>query len=44
VVLNRFDPGDDLHERNRAWLAGRDGFDVVVDPDDLVAPIVGWPA
>jgi dethiobiotin synthetase len=44
VVMNRFDPGDDLHERNRAWLAGRDGFDVVVDPDDLVAPIVGWPA
>jgi len=44
VVLNRFDPGDDLHERNRAWLAGRDGFDVVVDPDDLLAPIVGWPA
>ncbi len=43
VVLNRFDPGDDLHARNRAWLAGRDGIDVVVDPDDLVAPIVGWP-
>jgi len=23
-------------------LAERDGFDVVTDPSDLVAPIVGW--
>ncbi len=44
VVLNRFDPGDELHLRNRDWLAGRDGYDVVTDPDDLVAPIVGWPS
>jgi dethiobiotin synthetase len=44
VVLNRFDPDDDLHLRNHEWLAGRDGHDVVIDPDDLVAPIVGWPA
>lgn len=29
VVLNRFDPGDDLHVRNRDWLAGRDRFHVV---------------
>jgi dethiobiotin synthetase len=43
VVLNRFDPGDDLHVRNADWLAGRDGYDLVVDPADLVAPIVGWP-
>ncbi len=43
VVLNRFDPADDLHQRNRDWLAGRDGLDLVVDADDLVAPIVGWP-
>jgi dethiobiotin synthetase len=44
VVLNRFDPDDDLHLRNHEWLAGRDGFTVVTDPDDLVAPIVGWPS
>ncbi len=43
VVLNRFDPDDDLHLRNADWLAGRDGYDIVVDPADLVAPIVGWP-
>ena len=43
VILNRFDPIDDLHARNADWLAGRDGYDVVVDPADLVAPIVGWP-
>jgi dethiobiotin synthetase len=43
VVLNRFDPDDDLHLRNHEWLARRDGYDVVTDPDELVAPIVGWP-
>ena len=44
MVLNRFDPADDLHVRNHEWLAQRDGFTVVTDPDDLVAPIVGWPS
>ena len=44
VVLNRFDPDDDLHLRNRDWLRDRDGYAVVTDPDDLVAPIVGWPS
>jgi dethiobiotin synthase len=43
VVLNRFDATDDLHRRNHAWLVERDGQDVVFDPADLVAPIVGWP-
>ena len=43
VVLNRFDPADDLHVRNLEWLAGVDGFDVVTDAEDLVSPIVGWP-
>jgi dethiobiotin synthase len=43
VVLNRFDPADDLHARNLAWLAERDGVAALTDPDDLVAPIVGWP-
>ena len=32
VVLNRFDAGDDLHVRNRDWLASRDGVDVVGTP------------
>jgi dethiobiotin synthetase len=35
VVLNRFDPGDDLHARNRAWLADRHHLDVVTTPQDL---------
>jgi dethiobiotin synthetase len=43
VVLNRFDPGDDLHVRNLEWLGGVDGYDVVTDAEDLVSPIVGWP-
>lgn len=43
VVLNRYDPVVDLHRRNLRWLVERDGFDVVTDPADLVAPIVGWP-
>jgi dethiobiotin synthetase len=29
VVLNRFDPGSDLHRRNRDWLRHRDGACVV---------------
>ena len=43
VVLNRFDPGEDLHVRNLEWLAGVDGHDVVTGAEDLVSPIVGWP-
>jgi dethiobiotin synthetase len=43
VVLNRYDPGDDLHRRNAAWLVERDGYAVVTEPSELVAPIVGWP-
>ena len=31
VVLNRYDDGDDLHRRNRAWLADRWGFTVTTD-------------
>ena len=44
VVLNRFDPADDLHVRNLEWLGGVDGYDVATDADDLVSPIVGWPS
>ena len=35
VVLNYFDPSDDLHRRNRLWLEA-DGFDVAVDVSSLV--------
>jgi dethiobiotin synthetase len=35
VVLNRFDDADDLHRRNRDWLAGR-GVDVATSTTELV--------
>lgn len=35
VVLNHFDPAADLHQRNRAWLAERDGLEVLVSPLEL---------
>ncbi|MCU4186704.1 dethiobiotin synthase [Acidiferrimicrobium sp. IK] len=35
VVLNRYDPGDDLHVRNRDWLVERDGYRVVTEPRQL---------
>ena len=34
VVLNRYDPDDDLHVRNRAWLTERDAIRVVTMPGD----------
>ena len=40
VVLNRFEPDHDLHERNREWLRDRDRFAVITVPgeeDRLVA-------
>jgi hypothetical protein len=36
VHLNRYDATDDLHRRNRDWLGGRDGFDVVTSVGELV--------
>ena len=36
TVLNRSDEGSDLHRRNRDWLAGRDGFEVVASVEGLV--------
>jgi dethiobiotin synthetase len=36
VHLNRYDATDDLHRRNRDWLAGRDRFDVVTSVGELV--------
>jgi dethiobiotin synthetase len=32
VALNRFDEEHDLHQRNRHWLAERDGLKVVTVP------------
>lgn len=39
VVLNRFGDDDALHERNRSWLATRDGLDVVVRVEELASRI-----
>lgn len=41
VFLNRFDPNDDLHRRNRDWLAERDGHDIVTDLDALADRLDG---
>ena len=35
VFLNRFDARDDLHVRNRDWLATRAGLEIVTDPEAL---------
>ena len=43
VVLNRFDATLELHQRNRVWLAERDGLHVVDDGAHLVPTVVGWP-
>lgn len=40
VVLNRFDPADDLHTRNLAWLRTREGLDVVTDAEALADSLV----
>lgn len=37
VYLNRFDPHDDLHERNRQWLSERGSHPVVTDIEELSA-------
>ena len=34
VVLDRFDPGQDLHRRNRGWLVERDAYRVVAVPGE----------
>jgi dethiobiotin synthetase len=34
VVLNRFDEGSELHQRNRAWLRDRDDLPVFCIPGD----------
>lgn len=40
VHLNRFDPGDDLHERNADWLAKRDGYRVTTTVGELLDQVV----
>lgn len=37
VALNRFEPDDALHQRNRRWLADRDGLTVATTPADAAA-------
>lgn len=47
VVLNHYDGDDALHADNRAWLAERDGFEVLTNIPDLAAhPLLGghWPS
>jgi dethiobiotin synthetase len=36
VYLNRFDPDDDLHRRNRRWLEERDGLTVAAAVTELL--------
>jgi len=44
VHLNRFDGDDDLHRRNRDWLADLDGLRVTTDVPALAALLVAGPA
>jgi len=41
VALNRYDDAVDLHRRNRAWLADRDGATVTVDPAEAARLLWG---
>jgi dethiobiotin synthetase len=40
VMLNRYDPHDDLHRRNRAWLTDRDGYTVATTVAELAASLI----
>lgn len=40
TLLNRFDEGDELHRRNRDWLADRDGLDVVTSVEALADRVI----
>ena len=35
VYLNRFDPDNELHDRNHDWLVTREGLEVVTNPEAL---------
>jgi dethiobiotin synthetase len=40
VHLNRWEPADDLHRRNRAWLQDVDGFTVTTTLSDLLEAVI----
>jgi len=40
VFLNRFDSRSDLHQRNLAWLSGRDGLTVLTDAEAAATALV----
>lgn len=40
VMLNRYEAGQDLHRRNRAWLVERDGLDVAVTVEQVVEHVL----
>lgn len=44
VALNRFDPADDLHARNRGWLIDNEALDVVTNADQATALLTGLSA
>jgi dethiobiotin synthetase len=41
VHLNRYEPADDLHRRNAAWLGERDGFLVTTTTTGLLDELIG---
>jgi dethiobiotin synthetase len=41
IHLNRYEPAGELHQRNREWLAGQDGFIVTTSLSDLADVIAG---
>ena len=41
TILNRYDDADELHRRNRDWLAARAGQPVVTTIDELAANVTG---
>ena len=40
VFLNRYDPLDDLHRANAAWLRDREGVNVITRPEELVWKVI----
>ncbi len=42
VYLNLFDPAQELHERNRQWLAQRDNMVVTVNPHQLAEAVAAF--
>jgi dethiobiotin synthetase len=42
AYLNRYDPAQELHQRNRRWLADRDGMVVTVGPQQLADAVAAF--